>query len=190
MPTTSDHVSRILVTGVPGVGKSTVIQALPTDLRQSAINFGSLMWEHLSEVVDTRDAIRSLSSEELQRTRNDVAKCLPTVCIVDCHLSITKSGVATPGIPSLFCERGFLAGIFLLEADPQTILERRSRRRSRDDAPQRTADIQKQQKYNRELAQDIARRCGCWIYVIDASLGAEVIASDMASRIAGDPATK
>lgn len=175
--------SRVLVTGVPGVGKSTILQRLPADVRQSVINFGSLMLNVLSEPADSRDALRSLPAEDLLLIRDEAARRLPDCCIIDCHLSIIRAGVVTSSIPSKYYEPKFLAGIVILEADPRVVLERRVQRPAREDAPQVARDVRTQQDRNRLLAKDIANRGGCWVAIVDANQEVDAVARDIVSRI-------
>ena len=91
----------VIVTGVPGVGKSTVMNAAK-DYGYKIVNFGSTMFEEAQkEGVDNRDEMRKLPVEkqqDLQRQAGDRISKMGDV-VVDTHASILTPSGFMPGLP-------------------------------------------------------------------------------------------
>ncbi|MEM4069670.1 MAG: AAA family ATPase, partial [Thermoplasmata archaeon] len=82
---------RIVVTGVPGVGKSTIMDGVAKNIDYKIVNFGDIMLEKAREIgVKNRDEIRKLTVDkqrELQRLAGEYIGKMDNV-IVDTHMSI------------------------------------------------------------------------------------------------------
>jgi len=100
---------RIVVVGIPGIGKTTVISRAAELLRQANKNtqivvFGTLMFEESKKLgVRNRDELRNLSITQ-QRTLQEMAAqkihgMQADVLLIDTHLFIKTSEGFYPGVP-------------------------------------------------------------------------------------------
>jgi len=134
----------VIVTGVPGVGKTTVLGKVremleSKGIRYMAINFGDYMFSEASRAgwVEHRDQMRHLpllKQLELQEMaaraiRVDAEKRLGTegVLLVDTHAVIKTSTGYWPGLPEAVVKELRPDSIVLLEAPPEVIYERQRR---------------------------------------------------------------
>ena len=140
--------TTIIVTGVPGVGKTTVLNKLMEMLKEEGIeavvsNFGDYMFKVASEkgLVKHRDEIRKLPLQtqlELQRWAaqaivRDASEKLGDrgVLIVDTHSVIKTPSGYWPGLPRHVIEELRPDSIVVIEADPELIIARRQRDKTR-----------------------------------------------------------
>ncbi|GAB6147602.1 adenylate kinase [Stetteria hydrogenophila] len=138
----------VVVTGVPGVGKTTVLSELAKIAESRGVkikvsNFGTYMLETaLKEgIVDDRDKIRTLPLRkqlELQRLAaqaivRDAARELGSdgVLIVDTHALVKTSAGYWPGLPRHVLDELKPDMIAVIEASPEEIAARQARDRSR-----------------------------------------------------------
>ncbi len=138
----------VIVTGVPGVGKTTVLTKLgeiaeKEGIRVKVTNYGSYMLETaLREgLVENRDQLRHLPLRrqlELQRLAarriiEDAAKELGDdgVLIVDTHALVRTSAGYWPGLPRHVLDELKPDMIAVIEARPEVIVERQARDKGR-----------------------------------------------------------
>jgi adenylate kinase len=122
-----------VVVGVPGVGKSTVVDRLVSGYRGAKlVNFGSVMLEAgLSEkLIKSRDEIRKLPVEKQMRLQKvaatKISRMKDRVVVVDTHLFIrTKEGF-WPGLPFEVVRALKPTHLVLLQATPEEIAKRRA----------------------------------------------------------------
>ncbi|MCL4337107.1 MAG: adenylate kinase [Candidatus Thermoplasmatota archaeon] len=147
---------RVVITGVAGVGKSTVLQIVKTKTNYEIINFGTLMFEMAQAVglVKDRDELRKLPVDtqiNLQKKASAAIGKMDNV-IVDTHMTIKTPKGYMPGLPEWVLRELKVSSYFLIEADPALILKRRnsdpSRRRDEDTID----DIIEHQQINRSYA--------------------------------------
>jgi len=138
-----------IIVGVPGVGKSTVVDLSvkilsSRGLKAVVLNYGDYMFKRLSLIgaVKSRDEIRSLpiriqvenqaeaarmmirsASEELQGSKG--------LLIVDTHLLIRTPSGYWPGLPLHVAQELKPDAIILIEASPEEILSRQARDKTR-----------------------------------------------------------
>jgi adenylate kinase len=151
-----------LVTGVPGVGKSTVCDSLRRsgyDVR----NLGTMMLEAARGLgIQDRDALRQLPPDTRARLRLDGLRLALPSSILDVHLTISSATgleAAMPTIP--------ISAIAILEASPEAILRRRGARQGRFDHEQDAKAIEVQQAANRREASRLVARLAD-VHLVDA----------------------
>ena len=91
----------VVVTGVPGVGKSTVMGAAE-EYGYKIVNFGTTMFEEAQkEGVSDRDDMRKLAVEEQQRLQKQAGEKISKMgnVVVDTHASILTPAGYMPGLP-------------------------------------------------------------------------------------------
>ena len=93
--------SVVIVTGVPGVGKSTVMAAAE-EYGYKIVNFGTIMFEEAQkEGVANRDDMRKLAVEDQQRLQKQAGEKISQMgdVVVDTHASILTPSGYMPGLP-------------------------------------------------------------------------------------------
>jgi len=172
----------IIVTGVPGAGKSTVLveswKQVEKDLHYSIVSFGTEMLTLCMEagLVTDRDDMRNLSAdaqEEMQwRTTKRIVE-RPENILLDTHCTIkTGSGSYLPGFTPRMLERMSPKAIILVDAHEAEI---RGRRRLDKSRPLRSIesneDILEHKLINRAYAAAFSARSSCLLRIIQNNTG-------------------
>ena len=86
---------RVVIAGVAGVGKSTVLAEIKKGTSYDIINFGTLMYEMAKslELVQSRDDIRHLNVETQMNLQKKAANAIGQMdnVIIDTHMSMGAS---------------------------------------------------------------------------------------------------
>ena len=125
----------VIIVGVPGVGKSTIISNATTTLLKkgtsvSTVVFGSVMFEEAKKLgINDRDQIRKQTIDVQQRLQNmsadHISSLNDSIVVVDTHLFIkTKSGYY-PGLPMSLILKLNPERLILITANSEEILNRR-----------------------------------------------------------------
>jgi adenylate kinase len=125
----------VIIVGVPGVGKSTIISNATSTLqkkgtRLSTVVFGSVMFEEAKKLgINDRDQIRKLTVDVQQRLQNMAADHITSLndllVIVDTHLFIKTQSGYYPGLPMNLILKLNPERLILITANPEEILNRR-----------------------------------------------------------------
>jgi len=145
---------KAIIVGVPGVGKTTVMEKAKKKLPEYQImKFGTKMLETAKkqEKAQNRDQIRKLSPEkikELQRKTMEKIKQKENL-LVDTHLAVETPKGIVPGMPKWAIEKTNLDRIILIEGKPEEIKKRRKKdkTRKRDDFQLNPKEHQKINRY-------------------------------------------
>ena len=121
---------RAIVAGIPGAGKTTVLNEVIKKAGIEVINYGDVMFEMAKkEGIKDRDEMRKLPYEkqrELQRkAAEEIAK--KDNVIVDTHCTIKTPYGYLPGLPYDVLQILKPERIILIEADVDEILQRRKK---------------------------------------------------------------
>lgn len=123
---------RIVVVGIPGVGKSTVVAKANAAIKGSAVKvFGTAMFEEAKRLkwVEHRDEMRKLpvgKQERLQKAAAaSISKSNGKVTFIDTHLFIRTPEGFWPGLPLRVIEPMKPTHLVLIEASPEQVLARR-----------------------------------------------------------------
>jgi adenylate kinase len=172
----------IIVAGVPGAGKSTVLleawKRAEQELKYTIVSFGTEMLALCQEadLVKNRDEMRDMSAElqeEMQwRATKRIAE-RPENILLDTHCAIkTGSGSYLPGLTPRMLERLSPKAIILVDAHEAEIRGRRKLDKSR---PLRTIesyeDIGEHKVINRAYAAAFSARSGCLLRIIQNNTG-------------------
>jgi len=146
------NTKRVIIVGIPGVGKTTVISKATDFLKQKGHNtnvvvFGSLMFEESKEMnLKNRDEMRKLSVDEQRRLQEKVASRIATMkddfVIIDTHLLINTDEGYYPGIPMHLLEIIKPTNIIMIAAEPHDVMNRRQQDESRKRDIRAETDIQ------------------------------------------------
>jgi adenylate kinase len=124
---------RVVVVGIPGVGKTTVVEMLKSKLDGCRlVTFGTEMFEEASRRrwVKDRDEMRKLPVERQKKLQaiaaERISKMADQIVLVDTHLFIrTKEGF-WPGLPFEVVRALNPTHLVLVEASPEEIATRRA----------------------------------------------------------------
>jgi adenylate kinase len=124
---------RVVVLGIPGVGKTTVVQKLLSMLRGAELaNFGSIMFEEARrrKWVRDRDGMRKLPVQRqriLQKSAaSKVSRMKEPMVLVDTHLFIRTREGFWPGLPFEVVRALKPTHLVLVDASTDEIFSRRS----------------------------------------------------------------
>ena len=156
----------VIVTGVPGVGKSTVMNAAQ-EYGYKIVNFGSTMFEEAQkEGVNDRDDMRKLPIEKQQSLQKQAGERIAQMgnVVVDTHASILTPSGYMPGLPEWTVRALNPEIIVLVEATPDEITGRRNKDASR---ARDSDDIGLHQSVNREYAATAAVMTGATVSIVE-----------------------
>jgi adenylate kinase len=182
----------VIITGVPGVGKTTVLVAA-LDLCKSLslhvrhVNYGDVMFEMATAqgLVKVRDEIRRLPVKAQVELQLAAASKIVTMAkesnvILDTHMFVRTPDGYMPGIPSWVAESLLPDSIVLLEAEPEEI----SRRRTKDaEIRIREADsavkVAEHQLLGRAGAAALSVLTGCTVTIAENREGGHMAAAEV-----------
>ena len=194
------NAKRVIIVGIPGVGKTTVISRACEFLRQKGHNttvvvFGSLMFEESKEMkLRNRDEMRKLSVEEQRRLQDKVANRIATIkgdfVIIDTHLLINTDEGYYPGIPMHLLETIKPTNIIMIAADPQEILNRRKKDESRKRDIRPEIDVQNELDVSRVMIACCSVVSGCpYLIIMNNNNEIDKAALTLANVLLGDTGT-
>jgi adenylate kinase len=129
---------RVVVVGIPGVGKTTIVDKLAHSLKDAGlVTFGTVMLQEAERRrwVKHRDELRSLTVARqgaLQRiAASKISRMKRSTVLVDTHLFIRTPEGFWPGLPFDVVRALRPTHLILIEASPDEIAARRAADRSR-----------------------------------------------------------
>lgn len=160
----------IIVTGIPGVGKTTVMETAAKQRKLPIVVYGTVMFDVAKQLglAKSRDEMRRLPPETQKHIQRDAAVAIAAMgdVIVDTHCSIKTPAGYLPGLPAWVLEALRPSALVLVEAKPEEIL----RRRQADATRKRDADtleaIAEHQEVNRRFAAACATLTGATIHTV------------------------
>ena len=136
-----DESKKIVIVGIPGVGKTTIVTKVFKILNSknksvSVISFGNLMFEEaLQYGIKDRDDLRKLSisqQQDLQKKAAErIAKLNDNVIIIDTHAFITTQAGFYPGLPDYVIKIIKPSNFISISARPEVIFNRRKQDETR-----------------------------------------------------------
>jgi len=138
----------VVVTGVPGVGKTTVIGKLgelaeARGVKVHVVNFGSFMLDFAvkSGIVEDRDKIRTLPLRRQLDLQARAAKAIieeakrllgpNDYLVIDTHALVRTAAGYWPGLPKHVIDELKPDMIAVVEADPEVVAARQARDKTR-----------------------------------------------------------
>ena len=148
---------KIILVGIPGVGKTTLLTTMVDILKDHkknvvVINYGSLMFDVAQQNgLKDRDELRKLSVSEQQRLQKMAAEEIAThdeeVVIIDTHAFISSPEGYYPGLPEHVLKIIRPSNFVSVAAKPEEIYNRRMKDDTRNRDKITLANIKKELDY-------------------------------------------
>jgi len=145
----------VIIVGVPGVGKSTIINNATETLEKKGTSvktvvFGSVMFEEAKKLgINDRDELRKQTIDIQQRLQNMAAEHISnlddSLVFVDTHLFIKTQSGYYPGLPMNLILKMNPQRLILVTANSNEILNRRKKDTTR------TRDLISDDEINRDI---------------------------------------
>ncbi|HET6516865.1 MAG TPA: adenylate kinase [Nitrosopumilaceae archaeon] len=130
-----DESKKVVIVGIPGVGKTTVVSKVVEILNSknksvSVVNYGTVMFEEAQKNgIKDRDELRKLSMEQQQKLQKlaaeKIAQLNDNAVIIDTHAFISTSSGFYPGMPDYVIKIIKPANFISISARPELIYNRR-----------------------------------------------------------------
>ena len=161
----------VVVTGIPGVGKTTVMKQAAEGLDVQFVTFGSVMIEIATQsgLVKDRDEMRRLTLEQQKKLQMMTAEKVGKMknVIVDTHCTIKTPKGYMLGLPEWVIKRLNPTAIIIVEADPKEIYNRRKNDPTRTRDPDTEEQIAEHQQINRAAAVAYAALSGATVKIVN-----------------------
>jgi len=160
----------IVVTGIPGVGKTTVMKKAAEGIDIEFVTFGTVMTEIAKEIglVKDRDEMRKLTlgqQKDLQIKSAEKIARMGNV-ILDTHCTVKTPKGYMPGLPEWVIKKLNPTAIVVVEADPEEIYNRRAGDPTRNRDPDTKEQIEEHQMINRAAAMSYATLSGATVKIV------------------------
>jgi adenylate kinase len=167
---------RIVITGVPGVGKTTVVTGALETLKGEGIafqslNFGTFMYEvAVTEgMVKDRDEMRKLDRDQQKRLQRMAAQGIAKIggnVLIDTHCTVKTPKGFLAGLPEWVLRELMPDTIILVETDEDQIVARRLNDPTRTRDMEGSREIAFHQEFNRAMAAAYAMVSGCTVAIV------------------------
>ncbi|MEE9440536.1 MAG: adenylate kinase [Candidatus Thermoplasmatota archaeon] len=160
----------IVVTGIPGVGKTTVMKQAAEGIDIKFVTFGSVMIDIAKEMglVKDRDEMRKLTLEQQKDLQIRSAEKVASMgdVILDTHCTVKTPKGYMPGLPEWVLKKLKPTAIVVVEADPDEIFNRRAKDATRNRDPDSEEEIAEHQQINRSAAMSYATLTGATVKIV------------------------
>ncbi len=178
---------RVVIAGVAGVGKSTVLELVSRMTHYDIINYGTLMFEMAKEIglVSDRDQLRKLNVDtqiNLQKKASQAIGKMDNV-IIDTHMAIKSPRGYLPGLPEWVVRELKVSIYFLIEASSEMILARRLKDKNRKRDDDTVESIREHQEINRYFAVSYSVYTGATINYVNNPDGKPEVAADNIAKV-------
>src|SRR5512136_1322822 len=167
---------KVIITGVPGVGKTTVVNEALKKIKEEgveykSINFGTFMFEVAKKdnIVQDRDQMRTLDravQKTLQQRAGQAISKVSGNVLIDTHASVKTPKGYLAGLPEWVLREIMPDIIVLVETDDDQILMRRLTDETRARDKEGSRSIAEHQQFNRSIAAAYSMMTGCTIKII------------------------
>jgi adenylate kinase len=160
----------IVATGIPGVGKTTVMQKAAEGMDIQFVTFGTIMIDIATDLglVKDRDEMRKLTLDQQKKLQIKTAEKVGKMknVILDTHCTVKTSKGYMPGLPEWVLRKLNPTAIIIVEADPQEIFNRRAKDTTRNRDPDSVEKIAEHQMINRAAAMAYATLTGATVKIV------------------------
>lgn len=164
---------RVVVVGIPGVGKTTVVEKLRSRLEGAKlVTFGTVMFEEATRRrwVKGRDEMRKLPIDRQSRLQRfasaKISKMADRIVLVDTHLFIrTKEGF-WPGLPFDVARVLKPTHLILVEASPEEVAARRAKDAARARDKVIVEELEKETQLGRTYLSAVSTLTGAPMLIV------------------------
>ena len=160
----------IVVTGIPGVGKTTVMKKAAEGMDIEFVTFGTVMVDIAKEtgLVKDRDEMRTLTLEQQKDLQIKSAEKIASMgnVILDTHCTVKTLKGYMPGLPEWVIKKLNPTAIVVVEAGPEEIYNRRTNDATRNRDPDSKEKIAEHQQINRAAAMAYAALTGSTVKIV------------------------
>jgi adenylate kinase len=184
------NTKRMVIVGIPGVGKTTVVDKVKDTchskgVRTEYVVFGSVMMKEAEKIgVKDRDDMRKLPVTEQRKLQvaasSEIGKINSDVLLVDTHLFIKTDEGYWPGLPYNVATELAPTHIILIEASPSEILARRAKDTTRRRDTMSEKDVLEELTIAKNMMSTLAVLTGAAIMYVQNTEGK---ADDAASKV-------
>ena len=164
------RIGVIVVTGIPGVGKTTVMKKAAEGMDIKFVTFGTVMSDIAIEtgLVKNRDEMRKLTLDQQKDLQIKSAEKIAFMgnVILDTHCTIKTPKGYLPGLPEWVIKILKPTAIVVVEADPEEIFNRRAGDPTRNRDPDTKEQINEHQMINRATAMAYAALSGSTVKIV------------------------
>ncbi|VFJ15082.1 adenylate kinase [Candidatus Nitrosocosmicus franklandus] len=170
---------RVIIVGIPGVGKSTVIADVHDQLSERGIDtkmaeFGKIMFDQAKLMsINNRDQLRKLSIEQQKTLQEMTANMINSfgndVVLIDTHLLISTDNGFYPGMPIKLLNIINPTHLILITATAQEIQSRRENDNSRQRDLFSIDRIERDLRLSESMISTSSIITGCPFYIIQNS---------------------
>ncbi|MFH0860533.1 MAG: adenylate kinase [Candidatus Altiarchaeota archaeon] len=169
----------VIVTGVPGSGKTTVAGKAVEELKSEGVDYeiityGTVMFDiaKAKKLVEDRDEMRKLPLEDQKRIQKTAAEAIHKKSqrgnvLLDTHCTIKTSRGFLPGLPEEVLKILDADCIVIVEVKGEDILKRREGDKSRDRDDDGVKELMFHQDFNRIVAGAYSVISGASIKVVE-----------------------
>ena len=165
-----DIMGVIIVTGIPGVGKTTVMKKAAKGMDIQFVTFGTVMIDIAKEMglAKGRDEMRKLSLDQQKQLQIKTAEKVAEMknVIVDTHCTIKTLRGYMAGLPKRVIKKLSPTAIVVVEADPEEIYNRRAKDATRNRDSDSDREIAEHQQINRAIAMAYAALTGATVKIV------------------------
>ena len=193
----AENNKRVVVVGIPGVGKTTVISRTAEILNQrgkqtAVVVFGTMMFEEARKLgINNRDEMRRQSIEVQRQMQNLAARRIAdlkdNIVIVDTHVFINTNEGYYPGLPLHLLEVIKPTNIVMVAAHPEEIVKRRRIDETRDRDIESVEEIQYQLDISKVMVATCSVLTGCpFIIIMNSNNKINETASNIVKALSDD----
>lgn len=177
MPDSQSPSRRVVIVGIPGVGKSTVVARVvellhARNLAVRIVNYGTVMMEQASALygIKSRDDMRKLSVDSQRKLQvyaaTEISRLQDQFVIVDTHLFISTSEGFWPGMPMDVLNALKPTNLILVTARTEEIMSRRLRDTTRVRDAATKESLEGELSVAHSLLYSSSLVCGCPALVV------------------------
>lgn len=160
---------KIIVAGIPGVGKTTVLNGL-TKAGLKIENFGDVMLREANSrgLANSRDKLRKLPLDKQKEIQKFAAEYLSGIesVLIDTHFSIQTPGGYLPGLPPDVLSTIHPDLFLLIEADPADIFNRRKNDTTRERDEDSIEKVREHCEINRMFGTSYSAMTGAPLLIV------------------------